>query len=69
MSEWIKRIKEEDFLKCETIEELTLLLDGYQLQVLKDQQLKDAEFIIVEPKQLTGTTPTSEANTIQNAQE
>lgn len=49
---WEKRITEEDFKGDKTIDELAILLDKYQLQCFKDQNLKDADFEIIEPKQL-----------------
>lgn len=52
MSEWIKRVAEEDFHKCNTMEEMMAFIDAYLLQTLKDQQLKDAEFEVIEPKQI-----------------
>ena len=49
---WIKRVTEEDFHKCMTMEEMMNFIDTYLLQHYKDQQVKDADFEIIKPLQL-----------------
>ena len=52
---WVKRVTGEDIeaaVKRGDMAEISALVDIWQLQELKDQQLKDAEFEVIEPKQL-----------------
>ena len=50
---WVKRITEKDFdFENMSMEELINLSDMYILQQLKDKQLTDVPFEIIEPKQL-----------------
>jgi hypothetical protein len=53
---WEKRITEKDLKGDKTIDEWVVLLDKYQLQCFKDHNLKDADFEIIEPKQLPEST-------------
>lgn len=65
-TKWEKRITEEDIEKLVkqtppiNMDELMTLMDKYQLQTLKDQQLKDADFEVIEPKQLPNSVSKSE---------
>ena len=50
---WVKRITDKDFdFENMSMEELINLSDMYILQQLKDKQLTDVPFEIIEPKQL-----------------
>lgn len=51
-NKWEKRITEDDFRGDKSLSELISLSDKYILQTFKDQNLKDADFEIVEPKQI-----------------